>query len=95
MTKQQLVDTVAKDANLAEAQARAALEAFVQPVERSLKVGEKVSLVSFGSFVTLGRPERDGRSPRRGKPIKIPPRRGASFRAGASPEKAIDWPGVP
>ena len=90
MTKQELVNAIARDADLTRAQARAALEAFLQEVEEALKAGEKVSLVGFGSFVAQERPERDGLSPRTGKPIKIPPRRVARFRPGASLKKAIN-----
>ena len=75
MTKQALVDAIAKDAELTKAQARAALEAFVQEVKRALREGEKVSLVGFGTFVAQERPARDGWSPRTGKPIKIPPKK--------------------
>jgi DNA-binding protein HU-beta len=80
MTNTALVNAIVRDAGFSKAQARAALEPFLQEVEEVHKAGEKVNLVGFGSFVAQERPEREGRSPRTGKPIKIPPRRVARFR---------------
>ena len=63
MNKGELIEAIANDASITKAQAQAALEAFVSNVQRSLKSGEKVTLVGFGTFSASTRGERTGRNP--------------------------------
>ncbi len=89
MNKGQLIEAIANDANLTKAQAQAALDAFVSNVQRSLKGGDKVTLVGFGTFSASTRAERMGRNPQTGQPIRIPARRVAKFSAGKALKEAI------
>ena len=89
MNKGQLIEAIANDANLTKAQAQAALDAFVSNVQKSLKSGDKVTLVGFGTFSTSTRAERMGRNPQTGQPIRIPARRVVKFSAGKALKEAI------
>lgn len=89
MNKGELVEAIANDANLTKAQAQAALDAFVSNVQKSLKSGDKVTLVGFGTFSASTRAERMGRNPQTGQPIRIPARRVAKFSAGKALKEAI------
>jgi len=89
MNKGELIEAIANDANLTKAQAQAALDAFVSNVQKSLKSGDKVTLVGFGTFSASTRAERMGRNPQTGQPIRIPARRVAKFSAGKALKEAI------
>lgn len=89
MNKGELIEAVANDANITKAQAQAALDAFVGNVKKSLKGGDKVTLVGFGTFSASTRAERMGRNPQTGQPIVIRARRVAKFSAGKALKDAI------
>ena len=89
MNKGELIEAIAKDADITKAQAQAALDAFVGNVQKSLKSGSKVTLVGFGTFSASTRGERMGRNPQTGQPIRIPARRVAKFSAGKALKDAI------
>lgn len=89
MNKGELIEAIANDANLTKGQAQAALDAFVSNVQKSLKSGDKVTLVGFGTFSASTRAERMGRNPQTGQPIRIPARRVAKFSAGKALKEAI------
>ena len=71
MNKSDLIDAMAADAGITKAAAKKALESFLGNVEKSLKKGNRVSLVGFGSWSVSRRAARDGRNPQTGKTIKI------------------------
>ena len=83
MNKAELIDAIAKDANLTKADAKKALDAFVKSTTKSLKKGERVALVGFGSFSVARRSERTGRNPQTGKPITIKAKNVVKFKAGS------------
>ncbi len=89
MNKGQLIEAIAKDANITKTQAGGALDAFVRSVQVSLKRGDKVTIVGFGTFSASNRAARMGRNPQTGQPIKIPAKRVAKFSAGKSLKAAI------
>ncbi|MEE8162374.1 MAG: HU family DNA-binding protein [Acidobacteriota bacterium] len=89
MNKGQLIEAIAKDANITKTQAGGALDAFVKNVQVSLKKGDKVTIVGFGTFSASNRAARMGRNPQTGQPIKIPAKRVAKFSAGKSLKAAI------
>ncbi|MFQ5928473.1 MAG: HU family DNA-binding protein [Acidobacteriota bacterium] len=89
MNKGELVEAIARDAKLSKAQAQSALDAFVGNVQRSLKRGDKVTLVGFGTFSTSSRSARTGRNPQTGMPIKIPAKKVAKFSAGKALKDSI------
>jgi DNA-binding protein HU-beta len=82
MNKAELVAKMADDAGISKAQGNAALDAFVDAVTRSLKKGDKVTLVGFGTFSVTKRAARNGRNPQTGAVIKIKAKKVARFKAG-------------
>ncbi|HPE86152.1 MAG: HU family DNA-binding protein [Bacteroidales bacterium] len=83
MNKAELIDAIAKDANLTKADAGKALDAFVNNVKGALKQEERVALVGFGSWSVTERASRTGRNPQTGKTITIPSKKVVKFRPGA------------
>ena len=71
MNKAELVEAMAKNAGMSKAEARRALDAFVTCTTKSLKKGDRVSLVGFGSWSVNKRAARKGRNPQTGKEITI------------------------
>jgi len=82
MNKAQLIDRVARDTGLTKADALRALDAVLDNVTRSLRKGEKVTLVGFGTFQATRRGARTGRNPQTGVPIRIAARRVPKFVPG-------------
>ncbi|MBQ9239765.1 MAG: HU family DNA-binding protein [Duodenibacillus sp.] len=89
MNKNELVEFIATSADISKAKAALALEAFTVAVTNSLKKGEDVSLVGFGTFTVAERAARNGRNPLTGASIKIAASRAPKFRAGKSLKDAI------
>ena len=89
MNKGELIEAIANDASITKAQAKAALDAFVSNVQRSLKSDEKVTLVGLGTFSASTRGERMGRNPQTGQPIRIPARKVVKFSVGKTLKDAI------
>lgn len=83
MNKSQLIDAIAADAKLTKADAKRALEAFVNATSQSLNKGERVALVGFGSFSTSKRAARQGLHPKAGTVINIPAKTVVRFKAGS------------
>ena len=90
MTKAELIDDIAKRANLSRLQAKLALEAFVSSVTASLKKGEEVRVVGFGAFTPVARAPTVGRNPRTGATVKLPASRTARFRIGEGLRSALN-----
>ena len=90
MNKSELIDAIAKSADISKAAAGRALDATVAAVTTSLKKGEMVTLVGFGSFYVGDRAERDGRNPQTGKAIKIKAAKVPKFRAGKTLKDAVN-----
>ena len=82
MNKGELVDSIAKDAGLSKADAGRALNAFVTNVSGSLKKGNNVQLIGFGTFSISNRAARAGRNPQTGATIQIKAKKVAKFKAG-------------
>ena len=72
MNKAQMIDHVAKAADISKAAAGRALDAIVGGVKATLKKNGSVTLVGFGTFRVAKRKQRTGRNPRTNQPIKIP-----------------------
>ncbi len=89
MTKAELVAQMADSARISRAAATKAMSSFLGEVISSLKKGQKVSLVGFGTFTTSKRKARVGRNPRTGEEIKIPAMRVPKFMAGKALKTAI------
>ncbi len=90
MNKTELIDAMAADAGITKAAAKKALESFLGNVEKSLKKGNRVSLVGFGSWSVSKRNAREGRNPSTGKTIKIAAKNVVKFKAGADLGNAVN-----
>jgi len=88
MNKAQLVDAVAKVV-CSKKEAVAAVDAVLDAITASLKKGQPVTLVGFGTFKVAKRKARTGRNPRTGKEIKIPAKKVPVFKAGSELKKAV------
>jgi DNA-binding protein HU-beta len=84
MTKAELVAAMAEKANLNRAQAKDALEAFINSVTTSLKAGQDVRLVGFGTFKPVSRPAGTARNPRTGETVKRKASKTCRFQVGES-----------
>ncbi len=89
MNKEELISAMAKESGLTKADARKALDAFMNAVKKAVSKKDKVTLVGFGSFEVVQRKARDGRDPRTGKPIKIPAKKVVKFKAGSTLSGAV------
>jgi DNA-binding protein HU-beta len=82
MNKAELVAQVSEEAGITKTQANAALDSFIDTVTKTLKKGDKVTLVGFGTFSVSKRQARTGRNPQTGEAIKIKAKKVARFKAG-------------
>ena len=73
---------MAKEAGITKAEAKKVLNAFIKVTSGALTKGEKLTLVGFGSFSVAHKPERAGRNPRTGHPIKIEAKKTVKFKPG-------------
>ena len=89
MNKADLANEVAKKAKLSKAKAWETINATFESIRGSLKKGNKVALVGFGSFSVKQRKARNGRNPKTGETIKIKARKVPAFSAGAELKKAV------
>jgi DNA-binding protein HU-beta len=83
MNKAQLIDAIAEKANLTKADAKKALDAFVDATSDALKNGDRVALIGFGSFSVASRSARTGRNPQTGQTIEIGEKKVVKFKPGA------------
>ena len=90
MNKGDLIAKVANDTKLSKAQAGKAVDSFITSTITSLKKGDKLTLVGFGTFSISQRKARNGRNPQTGATIKIAARRVAKFTPGAELKKAVN-----
>ena len=90
MTKAELIEKMAKDAEITKAAAGLALDSFIAGVTAALKKKDgKVTLVGFGTFEKTSRKARKGRNPQTGEEIKIKARKVPKFVAGKALKDAI------
>ncbi len=90
MNKQELINAVAKQAKLTKAAAAQAVDAFLKAVKDSLRKGEEVRLIGFGTFKKTKVAGRTVRNPRNGQPVKVPPTNRVKFSAGKDLKKAAN-----
>ncbi len=89
MNKQELISKIAKDTGVTKTNALAAVDSLIDGITRSLKKGESITFVGFGTFKTSQRKARLARNPQTGAPIKIPKRRVVRFSAGKALKTAV------
>ena len=90
MNKSELIDHIAKHADISKAVAQRALEAFIDGVTSTLKKNDSVALVGFGTFAVTKRAGRTGRNPRTNTPIKIKASTVPKFRPGKALKDAVN-----
>ena len=89
MTKAELVNEIAKIANITKADAERSLNAFINVAKKTLKKEGKLALAGFGSFVVVKRKARKGRNPQTGEIIKIKASKVVRFRPGKALKESI------
>jgi DNA-binding protein HU-beta len=90
MNKGELVNAVAERTGMGRSQAGEALDAALATITESLKKGEEVKIVGFGTFVVADRAAGEARNPRTGEKVKVPASKAPKFRAGAGLKEAIN-----
>jgi DNA-binding protein HU-beta len=90
VNKTELVEHIAKHADISKAAATRALDSTITAIRTTLKKGGTVSLVGFGSFAVTKRPARKGRNPRTGDEIKIKAAKVPKFRPGKALKDALN-----
>ena len=90
MNKNELVSAVADAAELSKADAGRAIDAAIEVIKKSLKKGDDVTLVGFGTFTVRKRAARDGRNPQTGETIKIKASKNPVFKAGRALKDAVN-----
>jgi DNA-binding protein HU-beta len=83
MNKAQLIDAISAKSGLTKADAKKALDAFIESTSEALKSGDRVALVGFGSFSVSKRGARTGRNPQSGAEIKIEAKSVVKFKPGS------------
>ena len=89
MTKAELVDKMATDADISKVAAGKTLDSFVDGIKKTLKKGDTVTLVGFGTFSVGKRAARKGRNPRTGETITIKAHKAPKFKAGKAFKDAV------
>jgi DNA-binding protein HU-beta len=89
MNKSELIEAISSKAKITKTQAAACIESFVSSVSSTLKKGDKVTLVGFGTFKVSKRAARQGRNPQTGKAISIPAKKVATFKPGSDLAKKV------
>ena len=82
MTKAQLIDEVARVADLSRKHAELIIDIFFQSIVSALEKGEKIELRGFGSFRIRQRNARQGRNPKTGETVHVPAKRIPYFKPG-------------
>lgn len=90
MNKTELVEHIAVQADISKAAATRALDSAIAAIQATLRKGDSVSLVGFGSFAVTKRPARKGRNPRTGEEIKIKAAKVPKFRPGKALKDALN-----
>ncbi len=89
MTREELVAEAAKDAGVTKKVANTVIVSVLDTITDTLSMGDKVTLVGFGTFLTAQRAARTGRNPRTGRELRIPATVVPKFRAGKKLKKAV------
>ncbi len=90
MNKSELIDAVAAGADISKASAGRAIDSMVDAITESLRKGDPVALVGFGTFSVKDRAARQGRNPQTGATIQIPAARVPGFKAGKGLKDAVN-----
>ncbi|MGI6688036.1 MAG: HU family DNA-binding protein [Christensenellales bacterium] len=90
MNKTELIAAVAKATEMKKVDADKAVNAVLSTIQETLKKGEKVQLIGFGTFEAKKRPARTARNPRTGEPIKVQASKAPTFKASKTFKDALN-----
>ena len=90
MTKSELINAIAEQSNLSKVDAGRSLDALIKTIETTLKAGDAITLVGFGTFAIKDRAERTGRNPQTGQEITIAAAKVPSFKPGKGLKDAVN-----
>jgi DNA-binding protein HU-beta len=90
LTKAELIDKISKDADITKAAAGLAIDSMMEGISKSLKKGQKTTLVGFGTFSVSKRKARTGRNPQTGETIKIKAKNVVRFKPGTELERTVN-----
>ena len=90
MKKSELINTIAEQGNLSKTDAGRSLDALIKTIETTLKAGDSITLVGFGTFAVKDRAARTGRNPQTGQEITIAAAKVPSFKAGKGLKDAVN-----
>ena len=90
MNKNELIAAAAESSGLTKKDTEAALKAFVEVITDSLKKGDKVQIVGFGTFEVSERAAREGRNPHTGETMQIEASKAPKFKAGKAVKDAVN-----
>ena len=90
MNKTELINQIAESADISKKSAGEALQAFMAAVTDTMKNGDKLSLIGFGSFSVSERPARTCRNPQTGKSMKVPAKKVVKFKVGSKLSDAVN-----
>ena len=90
MNKTELVEHIAGKSDISKAAATRALASIIDAVKKTLKKGDTVTLVGFGTFSVSKRAARTGRNPRTGAPVKIKAAKVPRFKPGKGLQDALN-----
>ncbi|MEU9046556.1 MULTISPECIES: HU family DNA-binding protein [unclassified Kitasatospora] len=90
MNKQELIDLVAEDADVAKETVNKVLGSMLQTIKNSVAAGDAVQLLGFGSFSPGERAARTGRNPQTGEPMEIGASRTVKFTMGKELKDAVN-----
>jgi DNA-binding protein HU-beta len=90
MNKSELIAAIAEHSNLTKTDSGRALDSLIKTIENTLKAGDSITLVGFGSFEVKDRAARTGRNPQTGQEIAIAAAKVPSFKAGKALKDAVN-----
>ena len=90
MNKTELINQIAESADISKKAAGDALQGFMAAITDTMKKGDKLQLIGFGTFSVSKRAARDGRNPQTGKAIKIPAKNVVKFKVGSKLYEAVN-----
>lgn len=90
MNKAELIEAIASAADLSKADATRATDAFLETITNTLKAGDQITLIGFGTFSVRSRAARMGRNPQTGEAIQIKASKSAGFKAGKALKDALN-----
>ena len=90
MNKTELINQIAESADISKKAAGDALQVFMAVITDTMKKGDKLQLIGFGTFSVSKRAARDGRNPQTGKAIKIPAKNVVKFKVGSKLSEAVN-----